>query len=166
MKQVSIGSNNGLWSSQRQAIIYINAVFLSIIPLGTTWWRHQMETFSALLALCAGNSPATSEFPTQRPVTWSVDVFIDLHLNNGSVNNREAGDLKRHHGHFDVTVMKLQWIFFIKIQNFSFMKMHLKISPAKWQPFCPWEDQLTVETLLPGRLTYPCLSHRTDSLHL
>ena len=28
------------------------------------WWRHQMETFSAftLLALCAGNSPVTSEF--------------------------------------------------------------------------------------------------------
>ena len=23
----------------------------------SSWWRHQMETFSALLALCAGNSP-------------------------------------------------------------------------------------------------------------
>ena len=28
-----------------------------------TWWRHQMETFSSLLALCAGNSPVTGEFP-------------------------------------------------------------------------------------------------------
>ena len=45
------------------------------------WWRHQMETFSALLALCAGNSPVTSEFPAQRPVTWSFDVFFDLRLN-------------------------------------------------------------------------------------
>ena len=27
------------------------------------WWRHQMETFSALLAICAGNSPVTEEFP-------------------------------------------------------------------------------------------------------
>ena len=26
------------------------------------WWRHQMETFSALLAICAGNSPVTGEF--------------------------------------------------------------------------------------------------------
>ena len=34
-----------------------------------TWWRHQMETFSALLAICAGNSPVHGEFPTQRPVT-------------------------------------------------------------------------------------------------
>ena len=46
------------------------------------WWRHQMETFSALLALCAGNSPVTGEFPAQRPVTTrSSDVFFDLHLN-------------------------------------------------------------------------------------
>ena len=44
-------------------------------------WRHQMETFSALLALCAGNSPVTGEFPSQRPVTRSFDVFFDLRLN-------------------------------------------------------------------------------------
>ena len=40
-----------------------------------------METFSALLALCVGNSPASGEFPTQRPVTRSFDVFFDLRLN-------------------------------------------------------------------------------------
>ena len=44
-------------------------------------WRHQMGTFSALLALCAGNSPVTGEFPSQRPVTQSFDVFILLCLN-------------------------------------------------------------------------------------
>ena len=47
----------------------------------STWWRHQIETFSALLALCAGNSPVTSEFPAQRPVTLSYDVFFDLRVN-------------------------------------------------------------------------------------
>ena len=46
-----------------------------------TWWRHQMETFSALLAICAGNSPVPGEFPTQRPVTRSFDVFFDQRLN-------------------------------------------------------------------------------------
>ena len=59
-----------------------------------TWWRRQMETFSALLAICAGNSPVTAllaicvenspvtgEFPAQRPVRRSFDVFCDLHLN-------------------------------------------------------------------------------------
>ena len=45
------------------------------------WWRHQMETFSALLAICAGNSPVAGEFPTQRPVTRSSDVFFHLRLN-------------------------------------------------------------------------------------
>ena len=48
---------------------------------GDTWWRHQMETFSALLAICAGNSPVPSEFTAQRPVTRSFDVFFDLRLN-------------------------------------------------------------------------------------
>ena len=46
------------------------------------WWRHQMETFSALLAICGGNSPVTGEFPAQRPVTRSYDAFLDLRLNN------------------------------------------------------------------------------------
>ena len=46
-----------------------------------TWWRHQMETFSALLALCAGNSPVSGEFLAQRPVTRSFDVFFDLRPN-------------------------------------------------------------------------------------
>ena len=50
-------------------------------PYVMSWWRHQMETFSALLAICAGNSPVPGEFPTQRPVTRSFDVFFDLRLN-------------------------------------------------------------------------------------
>ena len=46
-----------------------------------SWWRHQMETFPVLLAICAGNSPVFGEFPTQRPVTRSFDDFLDLRLN-------------------------------------------------------------------------------------
>ena len=40
-----------------------------------------MTTFSALLGLCAGNSPGTGEFPSQRPVTRSFDVSFDLRVN-------------------------------------------------------------------------------------
>ena len=40
-----------------------------------------MDTFSALLAFCAGNSPVTGEYASQRPVTKSLDVFFDLRLN-------------------------------------------------------------------------------------
>ena len=45
------------------------------------WGRHQMETFSALLALCAGNSPVTGEFPSERPETRSFDVSLICALN-------------------------------------------------------------------------------------
>ena len=48
-----------------------------------SWWRHQMETFSALLASCAGNSPVPGEFPAQRSVTRSFDAFLHLRLNKG-----------------------------------------------------------------------------------
>ena len=55
--------------------------YISILDLCySPWWRHRMETFSALLATCAGNSSVTGEFPTQRPVTRSIDVFFDLRL--------------------------------------------------------------------------------------
>ena len=64
-----------------------------------------METFSALLAFCVRNSPVTGEYPSQRPVTRSFDVFCDLRLNNRCVNNRDAGELRRHRVHYDVIVM-------------------------------------------------------------
>ena len=53
---------------------------LNDIKVDFTWWRHQMEIFSALLAICAGNSPVSGEFPAQRPVTRSFDVFFDVRL--------------------------------------------------------------------------------------
>ena len=61
-----------------------------------------METFSALLAICAGNSPVSGEFPAQRPVTRSFDVFFDVRV---WVNTREAGHLRRYRIHYDVIVM-------------------------------------------------------------
>ena len=60
-----------------------------------------METFSTLLAISAGNSPVTGEFPAQGLVMQSFDVFFDLRC----INNGEAGDLRHHHSHYDVTVM-------------------------------------------------------------
>ena len=61
-----------------------------------------MGTLPALLVICEGNSPVPDEFPAQRPVTRSFDVFFHLH---GWVNNREAGDLRRRRAHYDVIVM-------------------------------------------------------------
>ena len=64
-----------------------------------------METLSALLALCAGNSRVNGEFPTQRPVGQSFYDFLISAWINGWVNNRDAGDLRRHGAHYDVIVM-------------------------------------------------------------
>ena len=61
-----------IWSTS-----YIRYGEILLFP-SATWWRHKMEPFSALLAICAGNSPVSGEFPAQRPVTRSFDVFFDL----------------------------------------------------------------------------------------
>ena len=53
--------------------------------------------------LC-GEFTGPGEFPTQRPVTRSFYVLICVWI-NGWVNNREAGDLRPHRGHYDVDVM-------------------------------------------------------------
>ena len=46
-------------------------------------WRHHIETFSALLAICVGNSPVTGKFPAQMPVSlviWDAIVLIMMLL--------------------------------------------------------------------------------------
>ena len=69
------------------------------------WWRHQMEPFSALLALYAGihRSPVNSPHKGQ----WRGALMFSLICAwiNGWVNNREAGDLRRHRAYYDVAVM-------------------------------------------------------------
>ena len=69
-----------------------------------------MGKFSALLTTCARNSPVTGEFPSQRPVTRSFDVFLICVWINGWVNNDEAGDLTHRRYHYDVKVMDLSGI--------------------------------------------------------
>ena len=66
-----------------------------------------METYSALLAINAGNSPVTGEFPSQRLVTRSFDAFFDLRLKKrlNKLFDRDAGDLRRNRAHCDVAVM-------------------------------------------------------------
>ena len=60
---------------------YSNSDAIPLVNKSLIWWRHQMEIFPALLALCVENSTVTGESSTQRPVTRSFDVFFDLRLN-------------------------------------------------------------------------------------
>ena len=66
-----------------------------------------LETFSALLALCAGNSPITSEFPHKGQWRRALMFSLICPWINGWINNREAGDLRHHRAHNGVTVMNV-----------------------------------------------------------
>ena len=68
--------------------------------MSNPWWHHQMETFSALLALCAVREINRS------PVTQSFDIFLDRRLNKRLRYNRKACDLRRHLTHYDAIVMR------------------------------------------------------------
>ena len=61
--------NISLWSGDKSPVADANA-----------WWRHQVETFSALLALCVGNSALTIEIPAQRAMTRSFDVIVMVYV--------------------------------------------------------------------------------------
>ena len=74
-----LGSCSDWWGC-RVLAINTPGPWFNIKKSSYPWWRPQMKTFSALLAICVGNSPVSGEFPAQRPVTWSFDVFFDLHL--------------------------------------------------------------------------------------
>ena len=71
----------GAWCKTVVTPVHYQWSYHSLVLSHWSWCHHQMETFSALLALCAGNSLVTSVFPSQRPVMWSFDIFFDLHLN-------------------------------------------------------------------------------------
>ena len=61
--------------------VLIDSSQFRLSGVDVSWWRHQMKTFLASLAICAGISPVTGEFPANRPVTRSFDAFFDQRLN-------------------------------------------------------------------------------------
>ena len=69
------------------------------------WWCHQMDIFSNYWPFVRGihRSPVNSPHKGQ----WRGALmfsFICTRI-NGWVNNQEAGDSRRYHAHYDVTVM-------------------------------------------------------------
>ena len=92
------------------------ALVVEIIPCGSqglhylsqsTWWRHQKETFSALLALWGVNPPVTDGFPHKGQWRGALTFSLICAWTNGSANDWDAGDLKRHRAHCDVTVINI-----------------------------------------------------------
>ena len=104
-----------------------------------SWWRHQTETFSALLALCAGNSPVT---------VWT----------NGWVSSRDAGDLRRHRAHYDGTVMSRHLSCYTQhgccsfVDIFRSLQLHYMVSVhALCNEFCMLQLQSMTQVIQPNR---------------
>ena len=115
--------------------------------LDYTWWRHQMETFSTLLAICAGNSPVPVNSPHKGQWRGALVFSLICARKNGWVNNRETGDLRRHRDHYDVTVMSRYCVCMCTLMLPSLRHLQLQtlstesISSTPWFPFqrsyCP-----------------------------
>ena len=93
-----------------------------------------METFSALLVLCAGNSPVNPPHKGQ----WRGALMFCLICawkKNGWVKNRDAGELRRHHAHYDVAVMNASVLLAFPKLRPNVIQWHWNgcmILPATW----------------------------------
>ena len=114
------------WPNPKQWMMIHSRSLTKVMLL--TWWRHQMETISALLAIYSENSPATGEFSTQRPVTRGFDVCFDLHLNKRLSKQWWGWWLRRHRAHHDVFVMKVTVSVALVIIFFSKLVRQIKDS--------------------------------------
>ena len=116
------------WCAINDALSWLClAGFICITGIGAiTWRRHQMETFSALLVICAGNSSVTGDFPSQRPVTRSFDAFFDRGLNKRFCKQSRrwwfetpSRSLWRHYNHMTVDY-PVHWI---DVQKWTHMRL-------------------------------------------
>ena len=83
-----------------------------------------METFSALLTHCAGNSPVPVNSPHRGQWRGALMFSLTCARIKDWVNNREAGDLRRHRGHYDVNVMNKNVLLTLTSMCF-YMYMHI-----------------------------------------
>ena len=120
-------------------LVYRNWILQSWGMSFGPWWRHQMETFSAQLAVCAGNSPGPVNSPQKGQWRGALMVSLICVSINGWVNNREAGDLRRNRGHYDVILMSksylvwhLTWSTIVAFRNSHCLDVDLSIMTL-WQ---------------------------------
>ena len=110
-----------------------------------------METFSALLAICAENSPVPGEFSSQRPVTRSFDVLSDWCLNKQLSKQSRRCHLRRHRAHFDVIVMVNTWS----------LEVHAcLIDPIAKHFVIPWRQKYKIQIIFTCVLTSPNVPKR------
>ena len=134
----------------------------------------------ALLAICAGNSPVTREFPPPPPPPpphkgqWRGALMFSLLCVwiNGRVKNREAGDLRRYHAHYYVIVMQLRFYGLSSFQAGHMKHSLARTPPEVWRRWRPqtWETRgMTSRASRPAKRTVwnagrKCFSVRSCTL--
>ena len=127
-----------------------------------------METFSGLLALCAENSSVIGDFPPPPPPPTSHThkgqwrgglMFSSISAwTNGWVNNRDAGDLRRHRAHYDVIVMHQR----LDTVKTYYRTVNIFKDPGKlWYSFGEINHPFTPPPPPPSAITllYPTMRH-------
>ena len=102
LKHISTGEHSLHISCRITQLLHLYFLF--------SWWLHQMFRVTGF---CAGNSPVTGEFPSHRQWRGALMFSLIYVWTNGWINNQDAGDLRRHRAHYDVTAMwcriVIQW---------------------------------------------------------
>ena len=125
----------------------------------TSLWHHQVETFFALLALCAENSPSMVNSPHKGQWCGALMFSLNCTWINAWENNREVGDLRCHCAHYDVIVM-WKYTIYNKLWYCCYMVNFLQNACKKhYNSPLGWEKEyfLWVQTLiciLPSPLLY------------
>ena len=112
-----------------------------------SWWRHQIEAFSALLALCAGQSPVIGKFPLQRPVTRRFDVFFDLRLNKRLCSLRHSND--------EVHNSMIILLRYYTLHQMTRLRTELTLETPPDYVICLYLEQLWENPTCEGRLICP-----------
>ena len=119
-----------VWDSEllKKGIYTFRTIWIGTPAVSNTpWWRHQMETFSALLAICAENSPVPVNSPHKGQWRGALMFSLICVWINDWVNNGEAGDLRRYRIHYDVTVMRTATALSVAIGSSRYVKLSFRI---------------------------------------
>ena len=96
------------------------------------WWRHQMETFSALLSLCEGNSPAAGNSPHKGQWRGALVFSWIWAWTSGWANNRDSGYLRHNGTHYDITVMQGKFHFRAQQVKYGSSVYYFSRNKATW----------------------------------
>ena len=108
-------------------------------PCPKPWYRHRMETVSALPVLSEGNPPVIGRFPSPRAINAGLDVIFDISRNKRWNEQSSRRWVETLNAHCDVIVMLM-----LVLVTFFLHKMPLAWKYAESTECCfTWDRFLT-----------------------